>query len=454
MFFWRVFKFIKQYPAVLYSLFLVVILPLILYYNTFLAAESFQENIDQNLQTKALVVENILGSFLSDIFENPELLQKKIEEISSQNPEIRDLRVAKEKAGGKFEILASQNSYEIGAITKDPSFALSFSQDQTIANLTSKEGERFWSVIRPVYDTERKEKIGLVSMSLSLSQTDKAITQAIFRSYIIVIVAIVLSLVLIFQHTRLFGYVSLTKKLQELDKMKDNFIRMATHELQSPIINIRGYLGAIEEEISASLTKSQEELFYRAKVSAKNLSDLIADILEVSRIEQGRLDLSPQLLAPAEVIIEAVQELDLKAEQKNLKLVLELEEEKKNTSYSIRVNPKRLHQILVNLLDNAIKYTLAGKVTVKTQVDLKRKRYIIEVKDTGIGISAENQARLFERFYRVKTRETADIPGTGLGLWIAKELTEKMGGKILIESMKGTGTKFSVIFPLRKFAEV
>lgn len=449
-FFSRVFKFIKQYPAVLYSLLLVVILPLLLYYNTFLVAKSFQENIDQNLQTKALIIENILGSFFGELSENPELLQEKIEEISSQNPEIRDLRVAKEKAGGKFEILASQNSYEIGAITKDPSFALSFSQDQTIANLTSKQGERFWSVIKPLYNSKEGKKIGLVSMSLSLKEADRAITRAIFRSYVIVVVIIILSLALIFQHTRLFGYVSLTKKLQELDKMKDNFIRMATHELQSPIINIRGYLEALEEEIGSTLTKEQEELFYRAKISAKNLADLIADILEVSRIEQERLDLSPQVFKPAKVIAETIQESKLKAEEKNLELILDLAEEREGKDWTIRANPKRLRQILFNLINNAIKYTPEGKVMVKTEVDLAKKRYLIEVKDTGIGISAEDQKRLFERFYRVKTRETAGIPGTGLGLWIAKQLTEKMGGKILVESMKGTGTKFSVIFPLSK----
>jgi two-component system phosphate regulon sensor histidine kinase PhoR len=105
---------------------------------------------------------------------------------------------------------------------------------------------------------------------------------------------------------------------------------------------------------------------------------------------------------------------------------------------------------LVNLLENAIKYTFKGNITIRNIIDEGKKRYIIEVQDTGIGISAEDQKRLFEKFYRVKTRETANIPGTGLGLWITKQICEKMNGKIFVESMKGVGTKFTIIFPLIK----
>ena len=221
---------------------------------------------------------------------------------------------------------------------------------------------------------------------------------------------------------------------------------MATHELQSPIINIRGYLEVLEEEIGSSLTEEQKEFFQRAKVSAKNLSDLMYDILEVSRLEQGRLDFTPQKISPPKIITEIVQDLKIKAAGKGLSLVLELGEE----AAFIKANSNRLRQVLVNLLENAIKYTPKGEILLRAAIDKNKKRYIIEVKDTGLGISAQDQKRLFERFYRVKTKETADIPGTGLGLWIAKQLTEKMGGKIFVESMKGVGTKFTVIFPLVK----
>lgn len=442
-FFNRIFKFIREYPAVLYSLLLIIVLPLILYYNTFLIAQSFQKNIDYNLQSKALVIESILGNLFSDYFDQPELIQEKIEKITQENPELKRLRVVIPEERGEFKVIASQNSYEIGAKLKDPSFALAYSQDQTIANLTSKEGERFWKVIKPVY--KKDKKIGLVSLSLSLKKTDTLISDAIFRSYLIVIIAIVLSLVLVFQHTRLFGYVALTKRLQELDRMKDQFIRMATHELQSPVVNIKGYLEALKEEIAPSLNKKQEKLFKRAEISAKNLSNLIYDILEVARIEQQRLDFTPQKIKPSEVIKESVQELKMKADKKGLDLELEI----KGLGL-IKANRNRLRQVLVNLIDNAIKYTFEGGVLVTAKPDKERNRYLIKVEDTGVGISAEDQKKLFSKFYRVKTKATAGIPGTGLGLWIAKEICEKMKGKIFVESIEGKGTKFTVVFPLAK----
>ena len=444
-FFLRVFSFIKQYPGIIYSFLLIVFLPGILYYNTLLSTKAFQSNIDYVIQSKALLVDNVLKHFFALQINQPELIQEQIIKIVKENPEIQNLRVLT-KDGEEFKIIASQIPEEIGAKTKDPSLVLSFSQDQTIANLINQDGQRLWNVITPFYDKDGK-KLGLVSMALSLLESDRLISKTIFRAYIIVIVAIVLTLFLVFHHTRLFGYVALTKKLKEIDKMKDDFIRMATHELQTPIVNIKGYLQMLEEEIKEKLSPEEKEFFERVKISAKNLSELMYDILEVARIEQGRLDFTPKEVYPPEIIREALEEFRMKAEEKNLKLLSEIVDD---PQYYIKVNPNRLRQILKNLIENAIKYTKKGHILIKTQIVPEKKRYIIEVSDTGIGISAEHQKKLFEKFYRVKTKETADIPGTGLGLWITKQLCEKMGGKIFLESIKGTGTKFTLIFPLFK----
>ncbi len=445
-FFRRVFRFIRQYPGILYSFLLIVLLPWILYYNTLLSARSFQNNIDYTIQSKALLVENVLKNFFASYINRPQYIQKQIEVITEENPEIQDLRVLL-KEGDEFRIVASQDPKEIGAKTKEPSIVLAFSQEQTIANLVSKDKQRFWNVITPIYEKDTGKKIGLVSLALSLQESDRLITKTITRAYIIVVISIILTLFLVFQHTRLFGYVALSKKLKEIDKMKDDFIRMATHELQTPIVNIKGYLQVLEEEIKDKLSREQKEFFERIKISAKNLSDLMYDILEVSRIEQGRLDFTPQEVYPPNIIRETIQEFKMKAEEKGIKLLGELTD---LPQYYIKVNPNRFRQILKNLIENAIKYTFKGHILIRTEVIPEKQRYIIEVSDTGIGISAEHQKRLFEKFYRVKTRETADIPGTGLGLWITKQLCEKMGGKIFVESIKGRGTKFTLIFPLYK----
>ena len=446
----RIFNFIKQYPGILYSLLLIIVVPSALFYNTLFTAKSFQDNIDTNLQTKAIVIEDIFISFISDIFSETEILQEKIQKITEQNSEITNLRVMKQRKAGDFEIIASQNPEEIGGTISGISLDISWSQNQSIANLIGDKNERFWEVIEPVYNSETKEKIGLVSMALSLKQSDALIVESLYRSYLIVVLAIILSLFLIIQHTRLFGYVILSKKLQEVDKMKDNFIRMTTHELQTPITNIRAYSQVLKEEIDSMSVEEQKEHFYRIEKSAKNLSELIYDILEVSRIEQGRLDFSSQQIFPSRVISEIIQELRIKADKKNLKLLVDISDEQ----ICIVVNPLRLKQIFANLLGNAIKYTRKGEIKIKIDIDEQKNKCVISIKDTGLGMSAEHRKRLFERFYRIKTRETADISGTGLGLWITKQLCERMKGEIFVESMEGVGSKFTITFPLVKLKDL
>lgn len=448
-FFVSILNFVKQYPGIIYSLLLILVLPLMLYYNAFLSLRMFQNNIDYTLQTKALISENILSNLFSDFFDQPEIIQKKIEKISNENSEIKNLFVAKEARGGEFEIIASQNPNQVGQFKSEPSFALAYSQNQAIANLITKEGERFWTVVKPIYHKDSGIKIGLVGMSLSLRDADILLGRVVFRSYLIVFLTVLFSLFLIFQHTRLFSYVSLSKKLKEIDEMKDDFIKMTTHELRNPIVALRGYLDILESDLKKVITEKQKVQFERLKISAKNLNDLIEDILDVTRIEQGRLDFTPQMIPVNNKIKEITEELKLKAEEKNLELNIELVQ----GEYYLNLNPERFRQVLFNLIDNAIKYTEKGKISVISKIEELRKRYIIEIKDTGVGISAEDQKRLFEQFYRVKTKKTAGIQGTGLGLWITKQICEKMGGQIFIESMEGVGTKFTLIFPLAEKKE-
>lgn len=158
-------------------------------------------------------------------------------------------------------------------------------------------------------------------MGLSLKATDLLMRKTIFSAYLVSVIAILFCLFLVLHHTQLFGYVSLSKRLQEIDKAKDEFIRMATHELQSPIANIRGYILILKEEIGNLLNEQQKEHFSRIEISAKNLTNLIDDILEVARIEAGRLDFSPKIVQPEKIIEEVVGELKLKAQQKGLKLI-------------------------------------------------------------------------------------------------------------------------------------
>jgi signal transduction histidine kinase len=437
----RVFKFLKTYPGIFYSLFLIIFLPLLLYFHTFYLTSNFQKNIDSILHSKALSIENTFSIFARDFFSKPEVLQSKIKELIKENPEIKKLRLIG-KEGEKFRILASNKEREVGAEIENLSLVLSWSQNQVIATQVSENG-RAWKVVSPIY-TKEGEKIGLISLSLSLKKIDEVISKSVFNAFLITILGIVITLILIFHHTNLLGYVSLTKKLQQLDKAKDEFIRMATHELQSPVVNIRGYILELKESLSDRLSSEEKEFLERIEISAKNLSNLISDILEVSRIEQGRLDFTPEVLDPKKELREIAKEFEIQAKEKGLKFLYEETPE----TVSLFINPLRFREVISNLLNNAIKYTFEGYVKIESKVDYSRKRYYISVIDTGIGISAEAQRKLFQKFFREKRRETAGIQGTGLGLWIVKEIIQRMGGDIFVESIQGQGSRFTVYFPL------
>ncbi|MCX6760146.1 MAG: HAMP domain-containing sensor histidine kinase, partial [Candidatus Nealsonbacteria bacterium] len=360
-FFTGIFKFIGHYPGILYSVLLILVLPLLLYYNAYLTLEASQKNIDYGLQTKALMVENILSNLFSDFFDRPDILQQKVDKIASENPEIKDLTVLKEDKGGNFLVLASQNKEKVGAKVNSTPLVISYSRGEAIAEMSTVNGERFWNVVNPIFNEETDEKEGMVSISLSLYDSDVLISRAILRSYIIVFLTILLSLFLILQHTKLFNYVSLSKKLVDLDRMKNDFIRMTTHELRSPIVAVRGYIEILETELESKLNDKQGESLQRVKISAKNLNDLVDDILEVSRIEQGRLDFTPEIIDVGARIKGILEELKIKADQKNLELIPEIVE----GNYFISANPNRFRQVIVNLVENAIKYTITGSVRIR-----------------------------------------------------------------------------------------
>ena len=175
--------FIRKNPTILYSFLLVILIPFAFYYNTFFAVKSFQKNIDYNLQTKTLIAENIFGVFASDTFNTPLILNKKIKKIAEQDPEIVKIQVILPEKE-KFKIIASRDSQEVGKNISSTSIDLAWSQNQAIAHLSSKKGERFWDMTKPFYNS-KGGKIGLVAISMSLKNADLLVLKVIHSSYII-----------------------------------------------------------------------------------------------------------------------------------------------------------------------------------------------------------------------------------------------------------------------------
>ena len=224
--------------------------------------------------------------------------------------------------------------------------------------------------------------------------------------------------------------------------MKDDFISMASHELRTPLSIIRGYTEFIREAPELSLTTKD----YAIKIdsSAKGLDSLVADILDVSKIEQGRMSFKMEKFNPSGIIDDVVSSFEIRAKEKGLNLIFDKSKVKENQY--INADKERLKQVFVNLIGNAVKYSAKGEVKISQYVE--NNRLYAQVSDTGFGMSAEEKDKLFEKFYRIKTKETENIGGTGLGLWITAQIIKEMKGNISVESIKGVGSHFVVYFPL------
>ena len=230
--------------------------------------------------------------------------------------------------------------------------------------------------------------------------------------------------------------------LKELDKMKSEFVAMVTHELRAPIAVVEQQLTVILSKMAGDVTEKQEQLLSRAKERTRGLLDLIKDLLDLSKIEAGKMVQYKEPLYLQEVIQRVVD--SMRSEAENKKIDLQFSSPPKISF--IHADRNSMEGIFTNLISNAIKYTPEGG---KVWVHLGEEGGFVKanVSDTGIGIKKEDLSRIFDKFYRVKTTETRQIVGTGLGLSIVKSIVDAHLGSITVISKEGEGTTFTVSFP-------
>ncbi len=245
------------------------------------------------------------------------------------------------------------------------------------------------------------------------------------------------------------------ERLTELDKMKDELVSVASHELRTPMTAIKSYIWMALNKQKEHLTPELTKYLERAFVSSDRMIELVNDMLSASRLEGGRITLDLQAYDIVPIVEETVEQLIPKAKERGLKLQLDKPEEELPLCV---VDQNRFREILFNLIGNSIKYTDKGRIDVTLSAhtkispddgkDLKDKvHYVwVEVKDTGRGISKEDMARLFKKFSKLDQgsfTKTAESGGTGLGLYITKGLVELHGGKIWVHSEgEGKGSVF------------
>lgn len=235
------------------------------------------------------------------------------------------------------------------------------------------------------------------------------------------------------------------KKLEELDKLKDDFVSIASHELRTPMTAIRSYAWMALNRSDIPLSEKLKKYISRTLISTERLINLVNDMLNISRIESGRIEVIPVVFDILKLVDEVMLEVEAKAAEKNLNL-----QSLKSQTPRVLADPDKVHQVLLNLIGNAMKFTPAGG-SIKISFFSDGKFVETTVADTGTGISGEDIPRLFTKFGRLDNsyQATATSGGTGLGLFISKNLIELMGGRIKAVS-EGTnrGTKFTFSLPV------
>ena len=232
-------------------------------------------------------------------------------------------------------------------------------------------------------------------------------------------------------------------QLRKLERVRSEFLGNVSHELRTPIFSMQGFIetlldGAVDD---ASVNR---EFLEKAHRQSERLNALLNDLIEISRIESGDMKMSFRYFEVEEFVRSTVEELKAQAEKKRLSLEVRLES---TSGVKVYGDKERLKQVLVNLVDNAIKYTDAGG-SVVCRVSVDGPSVVFSVEDTGTGIAEEHLQRIFERFYRVDRDRSREVGGTGLGLAIVKHIVEAHESTVSVTSTPGQGSVFT--FRLRQ----
>lgn len=242
----------------------------------------------------------------------------------------------------------------------------------------------------------------------------------------------------------------LTKELQEanqelkyMDKQKSKMLSIASHQFRSPLTSIEGYASMMKEGTYGEVPEHLEKPINRIFKSSKQLSHIVDDFLNISRIEQDRMEYDFKTANIQEIVENVIEEITPTAHDKGLEIEKTFDG---NGPYKARVDVDKFTQVITNLIDNAIKYTQEGKIIV--HLTHEDDTITVAVEDSGIGIDPEDKDKIFEQFSRADEAEDADVVGSGLGLYIAKQIVQAHDGEIWATSPgKGKGSTFHVKIP-------
>jgi cell division protein FtsW len=234
------------------------------------------------------------------------------------------------------------------------------------------------------------------------------------------------------------------QELKRLDAAKSEFISIASHQLRTPLTAIRGYISLVLEGSYGKVTPTLQDVLNKVYVVNNRMGQLVEDLLSISRIESGRVQYNLVATQLEPMVADLVDMFSIMAKSKGLALKMKLP---KKSLPKLMIDATKMREVISNLIDNALKYTKEGGVTVTVDGD---DRYVaVRVQDTGIGVDPQDSKRLFEKFTRSSETMKLDVSGTGLGLYVGKNFVEAHGGLLSVESEgPGKGSTFIIKLPV------
>ncbi len=430
--------YIKQHPQLIMTILLVCVIPIAFIFSgeQFLnAARGNQERLEKE---KVGILHDVFMSIMVTNNYDSKVIQSEITRIAQLNIDITKFTVVHEQ-GPYLEVFASLDATKIGSLVDEPDAYRIANADpkKSFIQPTTHDGIRYWDGYRLVHEAGKDAYY--IYTETSLVNVDASFAKAIASSYYWLTGLLVIVMYLVLRHVRLIDYAFLYSETKKQIQSRDMFTNMIAHELRAPLTAMRGYASMILEK--KNIAPEVHEYARRIEVASERLVLVVSDLLDVARINSGKLSVSPAKTDIQQIISSVIEAMHVSADEKNIVLT---QEGILNPTFII-IDEKRFYQALTNLVSNSIKYTQAG--TISISLEQLADRVELRIKDTGAGISAKNQKNLFSPFFRVQGETEGQTVGTGLGLWITKQLIELMKGTIEVESIKGVGTHIVVTLP-------
>ena len=430
---------LRTNSRLLFVALLIFVFPLLFVF----IAQNFFDAAYTNIQTSEKRRVGILQDALALLVENQastsiESLHTFSEEQQKQNPDITEIKIVQKTTEG-YLIRDSLEKNSIGTLDQDVVlYQSSAVPGQSLIFEYSEGGERKWRVVRSA--NGRDSTAYFVVTMHTFKTIDSVMAARRQESYFGLTAIFIFLFALAYWFSRQIDWQKKYLRMQSKMDDRDLFTNMIAHEFRTPLTAINGYNSFLAE--STNLSLDEKGYVNVIQTSTARLLALVNDFLEVARIQSGKMELEKTSTDIQVIITGVVDVLKPMAVEKGLMLFYK----PLAVPVMYKTDSKRLHQALQNIVSNSLKYTEKGSVEIATEITPLT--VTIRIKDTGMGIGADDQHKLFAPFSRVGGVEKTTTTGTGLGMWITKQLIELLGGTIAVESIKGVGTH--VVIALRR----